>query len=194
MQPGNRQLDFAEHLVIELDLEDRPAAFGPDVHRQQSRVARMNAVPDDLRGARRRETVRARIVGTEHDGARWRRELFERAVDVREIGVDVEMIRLDVRDDGDGRREREERSVVLVGLDDEQSIRAIAKVPAPAANATADDAGGLERRPPASASVVMTVVVVFPCVPAMATRSPPLTASPSASARRITGIPRSRAR
>ena len=145
MQPRNGQLDFAEHLVIELDLEDRPAALGPDVHRQQSRVARMNAVPDDLRGARRHQTVRARIVGTEHDGARWRRELFERPVDVREIGVDVEVIRLDVRDDGDSRREREEGSVVLVGLDDEQSIRAIAKVAAPAANATADDAGGLER-------------------------------------------------
>ena len=33
MQPRYGQLDFAEHLVIELDLEDRPAAFGSDVDR-----------------------------------------------------------------------------------------------------------------------------------------------------------------
>ena len=46
----------------------------------------------------------------------------------------------------------------------------------------------------ASASVVITVVVVLPCVPAIATSSPPLTASASASARRITGMPSDRAR
>ena len=44
-----------------------------------------------------------------------------------------------------------------------------------------------------SASVVITVVVVSPCVPAIATTVPSLTASPSASARLMIGSPRARA-
>ena len=42
---------------------------------------------------------------------------------------------------------------------------------------------------PASASVVITVVVVLPCVPATPTIRMPATAAPSASARRMIGIP-----
>ena len=46
----------------------------------------------------------------------------------------------------------------------------------------------------ARASAVMTVVVVFPCVPATPTNSRPRVTSPSASARRTTGTLHSRAR
>ena len=64
MHAGNRQLDFAEHLVVVLDFEDRPAAFGADVYGEEPRIARMQAVSDDLRGARRRKPVCAGIIGT----------------------------------------------------------------------------------------------------------------------------------
>src|SRR5205085_1587752 len=64
--------------------------------------------------------------------------------------------------------------------------------PHPATRPPASPVGS--RPAAANASVTITVVVVFPCVPATATTVPPATAWLRASARRTTGTPRARAR
>ena len=61
--------------------------------------------------------------------ARAAHELRERALDVGEVGVDVEVIGLDVGDDGDGRRQREKRAIVFVRFDDVQTVAARAEIP-----------------------------------------------------------------
>jgi hypothetical protein len=54
------------------------------------------------------------------------------------------VVGLDVRDHRDARRQRQERAVVLVRLDDEARLAAELEVAAPRAHAPADHAGGLE--------------------------------------------------
>src|SRR5215217_4432336 len=116
MRPGNRQLDLTKELAVELDLEQRTAPFGAHVDRQQPRIARVHAVPDHFRRTWRCQPVRAWIVAAEHDRSRRRRELLECPMDISEVGVYVEMVRLDIRDYGDGRRERQKRPIILVGF------------------------------------------------------------------------------
>ena len=55
-------------------------------------------------------------------------ELHEGFLHVRVRAVVIEVLGVDVRDDGDGRREAEERAVALVGLGHEQIARAQARV------------------------------------------------------------------
>ena len=122
-----------------------------------------------------------------------RRELRERAADVVEIRVDVEVVGLDVGDRRDGRREREKGAVVLVRLDDEQLVAAAAQVPSPRGDAPADDPGGIatrggERlgRHHGRRRLAVRARDADVC--------PASTAPASASARRMTGMPSSRAR
>ncbi len=75
-----------------------------DPARDEPSIAGRDSVANDLRRARSRETVRAGVVRAEHDRPRAAHELRERPFDVGEVGVDVEVIGLDVRDDGDRRR------------------------------------------------------------------------------------------
>jgi len=56
-----------------------------------------------------------------------------------EIGVDVEVVGFDVRDDSDGRRQREKRAIVFVGLHDVQLVAAGAEVSLPRGDSTADE-------------------------------------------------------
>jgi hypothetical protein len=73
-----------------------------------------------------------------------RHELHERVDDVLHIGVDVEMVGLDVEHDRHRGREREERPIVFVGLHHVRVERPRAEVAPPRANASARHASGIE--------------------------------------------------
>jgi len=106
-------------------------------------IGRADAIAHDDRRCREHDRGRAGIVGAKHDDPRAGGKLRERAADVVEIRIDVEVIGLDVRDRRDGGRKCEEGAVVLVGLDDEQFIPTAAEIPSPCGDASADDAGGI---------------------------------------------------
>ena len=96
-------------------------------------------------------------------------ELDERVLQRRHRAVALEVIRLDVVDDRHGRMEREERLVVLVGFDHEQIV---ARRPArchPRCSPARRRSRSGSSPAAVSASVVMTVVVVLPWVPEIAT-------------------------
>ena len=92
----------------------------------------------------------------------------------------VEVVGLDVRDDGDVRVEVEEGAVGLVRLGDEVRARAVAAVRVVALDDAADEEARVEPSSsyqlcladsPMRSSIVATMdeVVVLPCVPATAT-------------------------
>ena len=56
------------------------------------------------------------------------RELLEGPVDLRKVGVVIEVVGLDVRDDRGERRQQQERLVALVGLGHEQVAAAVVRV------------------------------------------------------------------
>ena len=82
--------------------------------------------------------------------------------------VVVEVLGVDVRDDGDGRRQLQETTVALVGLRDEEVSLAQARVGAEGVDLASDDDRGSS---PAARRMVATseVVVVLPWEPAMVT-------------------------
>ena len=128
------------------------------------------------------------IVGAHDGGLGPAGELDERVLERRHRAVALEVVGLDVVHDRDGRMQREKRLVVLVGLDHEEVVARQPGVAAPGAHPPAGDPGG--RSPAAvSASVVMTVVVVLPCVPDTATDARRRSAPASASFRGTTGSP-----
>ena len=142
-----------------------------DAPGDEPRVARRDAVANRLGRARRCERVGAGVVRAQHD-ERALRELGERALDVGEVGVDVEVVSLDeVRDDRDRRRECEKRPIVFVGFDDVETIATGEQVPSHADTRPPTSAVG-SRPAAAKAVAVMTVVVVLPCVPATPTSLP----------------------
>src|SRR2546423_2764623 len=63
--------------------------------------------------------------------------------DVFKISIDIEMVRFDVRHYGNARREREKGSVVLVRLNDEQLVAAVAEVAVPFAHSSTGNSGRL---------------------------------------------------
>ena len=98
----------------------------------------------------------------------------------------VEVLGVDVGDDRDVGRQLEEGAVALVGLDHHPVARAEARIGAVGVDDAAIDDGG--SKPPASSRVATSeVVVVLPCVPAMATQCFRRISSASISARRTTG-------
>ena len=75
--------------------------------------------------------LHVRVIEAEHREAVERDlldELDERVLELLVRAVVVEVLGVDVRDDGDRRREPQERAVALVGLGDEQVARAEARV------------------------------------------------------------------
>ena len=98
----------------------------------QARVARLEPVPNDLRARREigrlcapASSAQSTIVGAP------RTNRANVVADVLEVAVDVEVVGLDVRHDGDRRRQREERPVVFVGFDDEELVRLVAEIARP---------------------------------------------------------------
>jgi hypothetical protein len=102
------------------------------------------------------------------------------------------VVGVDVGDHRDHRLQVQEGRVGLVGLGDDELAGAEARVGAGAVQAPADDEGRIE---PPSASTLATrlVVVVLPCVPAIAMPCFRRISSASISARGTTGIWRARA-
>ncbi len=142
----NTQLDATEQVVVVDDVEAGRARMRFDPARDEARIARRDSVANDFRRARGGEMVRASVVRAQHDRPRAPHELGEGPLDVGDVGVDVEVIRLDVRDDGDRRRQREERAVVFVRLDDVQSLGSGEQVPSPRRNPPADERRGFTAR------------------------------------------------
>ena len=88
-----------------------------------------------------------RVIETGHHQAVERHavgEADERLLDVLVVAVVVEVLGVDVGDDGDGGREVQERAVGLVGLGDQQVAGAARGVGAERVELAADDDGGIE--------------------------------------------------
>jgi hypothetical protein len=125
-------------------------------------VGRLDAIPDYLGAARNWERCRARVIGAKDNHLRAARELRERFPDFAySAGINIEMILLDVGDDGDCGRQRVKRAIVFIRLDDEELVRARAQVSVPRSNPPTGRPVG-SRPAERSASVVITVVVVLP--------------------------------
>src|SRR5258708_18851172 len=90
------------------------------IRRYQPLDRRGEYVPNHHRTRRRRQGVRLRVVCTENDVARVADVPSKGLTQISETGVDVEVIRLEIRDDRNGRCKREEGAVVFVRLDDER--------------------------------------------------------------------------
>ena len=105
----------------------------------------------------------------------------------------VEVLGVHGGDDGDRGRELQERAVGLVGLGDEELALTEPRVGAEPVHAAADDHGGIEAGAARARRPRSDVVVVLPCVPAMAMPYFRRISSASISARGMTGMPRCRA-
>ncbi len=144
VEAGDAQFELAEELAVESHGDRGPPLAARDGGADQPRVRRVDAVADHLRPRRDVERIGAGVVGAEHDGVRRGDEGREGAPDVVEIAIDVEVVRLDVGDHRDRRREREERAVVLVGFDDVGLLAAGAQVSSPAVHAPAHQSRRLQ--------------------------------------------------
>src|SRR5262249_49297404 len=142
------------------------------------------------------------VVEAEHGRAVERdlvHEAQEGLLDVREVAVGVEVLAVDVRDHGDGRRQLQERAVGLVGLRDHVLAAAQASARAQHAEPSPDHHRGIEpapgrRAPPWSSAAATTAgVVAWRRAPAPATPYLRRMSSASISARGITGTPSRRA-
>src|SRR5437660_417855 len=71
-------------------------------------------------------------------------EMRKSRTNVFQITVDVQMICFDVGHDRDARRQRQERAIVFVGLDDEEIITLVAEISLPLGDASARDSRWLE--------------------------------------------------
>ena len=91
-----------------------------------------------------------------------------------EIAVVLQVIGLDVGDDGGRRAQQQERTVALVGLDDGQLAGAEVGVLARSRTGCRRWRRTGPGRRPARATVSSDVVVVLPCVPAIAIAAPAL--------------------
>jgi hypothetical protein len=119
-------------------------------------------------------------------------EVSERGDERFERSVGLEMFTIDVGDEGNGRRELQERPIALVGLGDHVLPRpSRALLPNALRRPPMTAVGSRPAR--SSMSATMDVVVVFPCAPAMAMPKRSRISSASISARAITGMCRRRA-
>ena len=67
--------------------------------------------------------------------------------DVVEIAVVIEMVGLDIRDDGDRRRQQQKRPVAFVGFENDEVAFSQPGIAADRVEQTADNDGGIEARP-----------------------------------------------
>src|SRR5580704_5727384 len=139
MNTWNVELHAAEAVTVIRNRERRSSGRERYVERSETCVSGCHAVAQNLGGIRRRERVRARVVGTQNDPASGAHERRERRANVVEIAIDIEMVGFDVRHDGDRRRQREEGTVVFIRLDDEQIETAEFQVSTPLGDTPADD-------------------------------------------------------
>src|SRR5262249_3642192 len=111
----------------------------------------------------------------------------ESRLNILEVSVIVEMVRLNVRDDRDGRRKEQEGAVALVGFKDNIiALASLALLPIVFKSPPTTIVGS---KPALSRTVaIIDVVVVFPWVPATAMLYFNRASSASISARGITGI------
>ena len=155
---------------------------------------RMRAVRRDRPARRSHRAHRGRVVGADDDVLAPFGERDERALDLREpAAVEVDVIQLDVGDDADRRTAKQERSVALVGLGDEQVART--RVGAAARLRSCPRRSRTSGRAPRvrATRAIIAVVVVLPCVPATAISRRSVAAAASACALAHVGIPRRRA-
>ena len=147
MPPRQPQPDRAQTPLIRLpDLEARPGRLQANAPGRQLRLRRL-AVGHHPFLDPGQQAPHARIVHAGHDGPEEGHavgEDREGVEDVGEVPIGVEVIRLDVGDDGDDRRQREKRAVVFVGLGHEIVALAQARVGAQDVDLAADDDGGVE--------------------------------------------------
>jgi len=128
--------------VRQLDPRRRAALAQLGTHDPHVRVGREPHAPY-RRLERRGDPHRPRVVRAGDHPARPPRELCERLLERRQAAaVTLEVVRLDVVHHRDRRREREERTIVLVRLDDVQLVPAEPRVPTP----PSDTAAGESRR------------------------------------------------
>ena len=106
---------------------------------------------------------------------------------VAHVAIAIHVLAIDVRDDGKNRRELQKRAVALVGLGDKVLRLAKASVRSHGVDSSADDTVG-SSPPAASTAATIDVVVVLPCIPAMAMPYFRRINSASISARWMTGI------
>ena len=90
-----------------------------------------------------RHTERARVIGADDQSLGRPRELDERCFERRERPVALEVVRLDVRHYGDRGPQREERSIELIRLGDEEIAAADAGVPMPPCDTAAGESRGV---------------------------------------------------
>src|SRR6266536_80596 len=139
---GEREAHLAQEAQLRVPhFEAGARCLQPDVARPEVRLGRL-AVGDNPLLDPRKDRSDSGVVETGDDRAVERdlvRELDERVDDLVQVAVAVEMVRLDVRDDGDVGRQLEEGAVVLVRLRDEEVAPAQARVRAEDADPTADD-------------------------------------------------------
>jgi hypothetical protein len=106
-----------------------------------------NAVGDVAPRNAGQDVLHVRVIEAHHSEAIERdaaRELDERVFDLFVRAVMIEVLGIDVRDHGDGRREAQERAVAFVRLGDEQISRAEPRIRAERRHLAADDDGGIE--------------------------------------------------
>ena len=134
------------------------------------------------------EALHDRMVGAHHGKAVERHVLDEgeeRVLHGREGLEVVEVLGVDIGDDRDVGRQLEEGAVGLVRLDHHPVARAEPRVGAVGVDDAAIDDGRDRNR--SSSVATIEVVVVLPCVPAIATQRLSRISSASISARRTTG-------
>ncbi len=117
MPPGNAELDAAQGRSLVVDGVER----APALHRHVRRgvVGVLPAVGDAV-GVARADVARAGVVLAVEDlASRLAAEAVEDALDVVEVAVEVQVLRLDVEDDAVLGEVVDERAVALVALGDE---------------------------------------------------------------------------
>ena len=130
------------------------------------------AVADDRTIHLRRMLLDVRVVAAEHREPVERQvvqELDEALLEPPEVAVvRAEMIVVDVRDDRDHRLQVQERRVALVGLGDEILAGAEPRIACRRSRAGRRSRTWDPRRPRRASHAIRLVVVVLPCVPAIA--------------------------
>ena len=130
------------------------------------------------------------IIVADHNHAVERHAIHEiqkRPLHIAHVAIAVHVFAIDVGDDRENGRKLEERAVALIGFGHQILRFPQAGVGSHGVDAAANDYGGIE---PASASTAATieVVVVLPCIPAMAMPYFRRISSASISARWMTGM------
>ena len=165
-----------------------PPAVGVDFADPKRRVGRGPEEPDPVAEAGGHPPS-AGVVGADQRRLGASGKLDEGIFQRGYRAVALQVVGFDVVDDRDGRVERQERLVVFIGLDHVQRVARQAGHCRPSRSPGRPRARWDASPAAVSASVVMTVVVVLPCVPAAATLRAPATSAASASFRGTTGTP-----